>query len=163
MMNREALVSSAARLTPPSVEAVQEYAAHVPVLAALLDDAMLAHPNLEQLVGSGNMAMMQNNHRNHFRYMASVMAVYDPASFAETVVWVVRTYRAHGFSLAYWPVMLEQALQAMQRTLRPATAAQVAPFYEWLASQLEGIAHVAAAPTAWETASPMPPVCGEAS
>lgn len=160
-MIKDSLVASAARLAVPSAQAVQEYAAAVPVLASLLDDAMLARPDLAQLVGVGNLEMMRNNHRNHFQYMAATMALYDAASFVETVAWVLRTYRAHGFALAYWPVMLEQTLQVVQRTLTPATAAQVAPFYEWLAEELQALAQASELSTIWESGAPVRrPACG---
>lgn len=158
-MTRDILRASAAKLEPPAADAIQEFTTHAEILITLLNEAMLADPNLERLIGRGNGAMMQDNHRNHFQYMASAMALYDPVSFVETVIWVVRTYQARGFSLDYWVVMLEQVQQILQRTLGPAASKQILPFYQWLACELKEIASAASTPTAWETAVPMPPLC----
>jgi len=80
--------------------------------------------------------MMESNHRNHARYMVTVFELYDPDSFVETVLWVFRTYRAHGFHVAYWAAMLDMILDIMREELSPETYEATSPFYEWILTRI---------------------------
>ena len=59
-------------------------------------------PELTGLICEGNQAMMLNNHENHEKYMKSVFFHYEPNLFVETLVWVFRACRSHGFDTAYY-------------------------------------------------------------
>lgn len=131
-MTRDELVRSAATLAQPDQAVADAFAARRDTLAEALNRAMLARPDAPSLVGPDNLAMMENNHRNHFTYMDSVFRLFDPESFVDTVIWVLRTYRAHGFQVAYWPAMLDTCLGLMEQELEPDVLAQAAPFYRWI-------------------------------
>jgi hypothetical protein len=145
------LLASARTLVQPSPEAAAAFAGKSPALAARLNAAMLARPDLDALVGPDGAQMMQNNHRNHALYMESVFSLYDPASFVETVLWVFRTYRAHGFAVSYWAAMLDEALAALREELPQDVFGQVAPFYRWLILHIPAFTALSESrPSAWE-------------
>jgi hypothetical protein len=39
--------------------------------------------------------------------MVSLFGDYHPEVLVETVLWVFRAYRSHGFKLTYWPAQLD--------------------------------------------------------
>lgn len=114
----------------------------VELCAAELTAALNARPDLEELIGAGNMGVMEMNHINHFRYMNSLAALYDPKSFVETVLWVFRTYRARGFSVKYWEIMLPEAMIILRQHLGDAHYHELEPYYEWLLTNIQTFARL---------------------
>lgn len=131
-MHKRDLIASAGRLVPPSLAAAQALTAVADVCAAELSTALARRPDLFELIGPDNRALMESNHSNHFNYLASLAALFDPVSFVEIVIWVFRTYRAHGFSVDYWPVMLPNSRAAVLRHLTADDASQITPIHDWL-------------------------------
>jgi hypothetical protein len=93
---------------------------------------MGARTDLDHLIGNENMAMMEDNHRNHARFMTSVFQVYQPVVLVETVLWVFRAYRSHGFQLTYWPAQLDQWVALLKVHLSPDAFQEIYPFYHWM-------------------------------
>jgi hypothetical protein len=139
-MDKTALITSAASLREVSPETAAAFESMAESCAAALTSALHRHADLDSVIGPGNQDVMETNHLNHFKYMASTTALFDPASFVETVLWVVRTYRARGFSLVYWEVMLPLAADIVRTTLQPRPFEEIAPFYRWLSDH---VAHIA--------------------
>lgn len=141
-MDKTGLTTSAAALTEVSPQAASAFTDVVEACAADLTRSMKLVPHLESLIGEGNLEVMETNHGNHFRYMSSACALFDPRSFVETVLWVLRTYRARGFSLRYWDVMLPKALEVLRTHLAPSDYEEIKPFYEWLRGNIQIFAHL---------------------
>jgi hypothetical protein len=135
-MNKQPLIHSASNLREVSPQAAAKFDDIVEACAAELTAAMREEPGLTELIGDGNAEVMETNHGNHFRYMSACAALFDPASFVETVLWVLRTYRARGFSLRYWDVMLPKAVEILGRRLEPGHFGEVRPFYDWLQANM---------------------------
>lgn len=131
-MTKEDLIKSALSLTQPSEAAANEAMNHIGAMAEALTEAISNHDDVDALIGPGNLPLMHTNHTNHYEYMASVYDLYDPVSFVETVIWVFRTYRAHGFSVDYWAHMLPASKKVMEEHLSPSAYEQTAPFHDWL-------------------------------
>ena len=92
----------------------------------------LKRPDLFQLIGSGNDAMMQDNNRNHVQFMGAVFTAFIPEVLTETVIWVFRAYCSHGFNLTYWPAQLDTWVQLLKKELSPAAFTEIYPFYNWM-------------------------------
>ena len=131
-MKRDDLVASASLLAQPSAAAAAEYAAQRDALAAELNRRMIERSDLVRLIGEGNGPMMEDNHRNHARFMAAVFAHYSPEVLVDTVLWVFRAYRSHGFRLAYWPAQLDSWVELLREKLSPGAFSEIYPFYDWL-------------------------------
>lgn len=131
-MTLEKLHSTAAALRQPSAAAAAEFERKQEALAAELNARMLARPDVDRLVGAGNRPMMENNSRNFFRFMASLLAGYDPAVLVETAQWVFRAYRSHGFQTSYWPANLDTAVAILRERLSAEAYAERYPFFAWL-------------------------------
>lgn len=129
---KEKLISTASILREASSPSIEEFASKVDAMSSKLDAAMVARDDVQRLVGADNIEMMRNNHHNHFRYMESVLRLFDPAGFVDTILWVFRTYRSHGFQVAYWPAMLDTATEVMKQELSPEAYDEVAPLYQWM-------------------------------
>jgi hypothetical protein len=130
-MTREALLASATKLLQPSKSAAAEYAQKSERLAAEMNRSMGARPDVDYMV-AGNLAMMEDNHRNHARFIESLFYAYDPAVLVDTVLWVFRAYRSHGFQLTYWPAQLDTWVEVLRRELSPQSMEEVYPFYRWM-------------------------------
>ncbi len=134
-MTREELITAAEALAKPTPEAASEYALQGELLAGELNKTMSAREDLPALIGPGNQAMMEDNHRNHVRFMSSLLRDFQPAVLVETVLWVFRAYRAHGFRLTYWPAQLDHWMELLKDRLTPSSFKAIAPIYEFMIVQ----------------------------
>ncbi|MBR9973973.1 MAG: hypothetical protein KFF77_00185 [Bacteroidetes bacterium] len=131
-MNRETLIEEAGQLAPVSPQILEEFTGRRELLAASFNQRFSTRPDLEQLVGAGNMLMMENNHRNHLRFMESMFTRWNPEVYVDTILWVYRAYRAHGFRLAYWPAQLDAWIELFRKELSPEAFAEIEPYYRWI-------------------------------
>ncbi len=141
-MTKDTLLSTARLLVQPPQDAASEYAAKRELLAAEMNRIFRERPDLDVLVGEGNRAMMEDNHRNHARFMESMFCAYDPNTLVETVQWVYRVYRAHGFRLAYWPAQLDTWVEVLKRDLSPSALEAIYPFYRWMILSCQVFTHL---------------------
>lgn len=131
-MSKAALIASATALQQPSTQVAQEFEDKRELLAAEINRLMISRSDLNLLIGEGNTAMMEDNHRNHARFIASVFLDFQPPVLVETVLWVFRAYRSHGFHLTYWPAQLDQWVALFKTHLSPEAFKEIYPFYHWM-------------------------------
>ena len=131
-MTKEELVATAAALPHPTPAAAHEYSEKRERLAAEINRIMGQRTDLEDLIGAGNHDMMEDNHRNHARFLTSLFQDFSPVVLVETVLWVFRAYRSHGFHLTYWPAQLDTWVEIFKKELTPATFENVYPVYHWM-------------------------------
>ncbi len=126
------LIQDSKSLSSTSAKTFEEFTESKELLAHSLNKKFFEKYNAEKLVGKGNVGMMKNNHHNHLDFMGSLFFRYSPETFVKTVIWVYKTYKAHGFSEKYWPALLSLFIEVYQQELSPETAKEIIPFYEWL-------------------------------
>ncbi|AQQ70681.1 hypothetical protein SMSP2_01038 [Limihaloglobus sulfuriphilus] len=131
-MSKSDLLESAKQLRQPSEQAANEYAQKRAKLVSEVDRILISRPDLIRLIGEGNKAMMQDNHKNHALFMESMFKFYDPQVLVETVLWVFRAYRSHNFHQTYWPAQLNAWLAAMESLLSNKAYDEIVPFYNYL-------------------------------
>ncbi len=131
-MKKEDLIKSASQLKQPSKESATEFSRKSEKMAVLLNGLFKQRKDLARLIGSDNLDMMYDNHRNHLRFMSSLFTGYDPVVFTETVLWVFRAYRSHGFSLTYWPAQLDTWTSIFRDELSESCYTEIYPFYHWM-------------------------------
>ncbi len=154
-MDRRELIETAGALPEAGAAAAQAYAAARETMVAEVNRIMRARADVERLVGPDNEAMMENNHANHARFLETILAKPDPTVLVDTVLWVFRAYRSHGFALAYWPAQLNAWVDVMKSTLAPEHAGAIYPTYEWLIVRQAAFADVSQAQLA-ESPGPEP-------
>ncbi len=131
-MNLDYLSRTAKQLRQPSAAAAAGFEAARESLAEELSRQMAARPDLEKLIGPGNMAMMQDNSRNFCRFMGSMFFAYESEVLAQTALWVFRAYRSHGFHTTYWPANLDTFVEIARKRLPATTFDEIYPFFQWL-------------------------------
>ena len=131
-MTKEELIKNAAALTPPSKASATEFNEKSERLAAELNEQMSARKDLEALVGTDNTGMMQDNSRNMVRFMGSLLANYNPETFVETVLWVFRAYRSHGFRLTFWSAFIDTFTGILKERMTEEAYKEIYPFYNWI-------------------------------
>lgn len=131
-MNQDYLIETARRLVQPSAEAAQEFESRRETLAEELNRQMAIRPDLDKLIGPDNLAMMQDNSRNLCRFMSTIFRGHEPEVLVNTVLWVFRAYRSHGFRTTYWAANLDTLVEVLRQQLRPAAFQSVYPFFDWL-------------------------------
>lgn len=131
-MEKKVLIKTAAELKQPSAETITEFSNMADKMASMLNDILSKRTDIVQLVGEGNLEMMYDNHRNHLRFMVSLFQDYDPTVFTETVLWVFRAYRSHGFKLTYWPAQLDNWVSIFKKELSQDCFNEIYPFYHWM-------------------------------
>ena len=132
MTGKDHLIGSAGELKPLDAQALADFREKVEALTQEMNSRMEQRPDILRLVGKDNLDMMKDNHRNHMRYIDTVLEHLEPKQFVETVLWVFRAYRSHGFQIAYWPAQLDTWLEIFKERLDEAAFAQVYPFYKWM-------------------------------
>jgi hypothetical protein len=130
-MSKEELLASACLLAQPSKQVAEEYSRKSEHLAAEMNRIMGGRPDIEYMVG-GNRAMMEDNHRNHARFIESLFFAHNPSVLVDTVLWVFRAYRSHGFQLTYWPAQLDTWVEVLRKELSPEAMEGIYPFYRWM-------------------------------
>ena len=131
-MKKESLLESAAPLGPFSKQAVNEYASKTDKLVDRINTVMLERSDITTMVGSANLEMMKDNHANHARFILSVMDNYNKDVLVETILWVFRAYRSHGFASTYWAAQLNAWITILKEELSKDTFDQVYPLYNWM-------------------------------
>lgn len=84
------------------------------------------------MVGADNIQMAHDNNRNFARFMESLFREYDPNVFVETVLWVFRAYRSHGFQTTYWAANLNIWVDMISNELSKESHDDLYPFYHWI-------------------------------
>lgn len=129
---KDKLLASAQKLIPPSEKAREEFNAKIDILVVIGNKKIAARPDLDKLIGAENHEMAENNNSNFARFMDSMFVEYDPVTFLETVLWVFRAYRSHGFHTTYWAANLDTWLKMLEKELSDESFRAIAPFYNWL-------------------------------
>lgn len=131
-MDKKNLLQSASQINQPSEKAAAEYEEKGESIAKELTERLKQRPDIENLVGTGNIEMMGDNHLNHYRFISSLIANYTPATLLDTILWVFRAYRSHGFELAYWPAQLNTWITLLRDKLTPQSFKEIYPIYNWM-------------------------------
>jgi hypothetical protein len=135
-LTKESLLSTAGKLHGPTETAARAFAEKRALLLSKVIAEINARPDLDRLVGEGNRQMAEDNCQNLARFMESLFLDYHPETLVETVLWVFRAYRSHGFYLTYWSAHLETWVRQLQLTLDPADFEQLYPFYHWIITHI---------------------------
>lgn len=129
---KDVLLSSAQKLLSPSEKAHAEFSAKIDLFVAQGNAVIAARPDIDKLVGIDNHEMAENNNGNFARFMDSMFTEYDPDTFVETVLWVFRAYRSHGFQTTYWAANLDIWQKMLEKELSEEAYSSISPFYNWL-------------------------------
>ena len=131
-MDRNYLLKTAKHLHQVNAKNAEEYHQKADQLIAKMNSMMLERPDLESLVGANNINMMKDNHANHVRFIASILKNHNPDVLVDTVLWVFRAYRSHGFTTNYWAAQLNSWIIILKNMLSPECFTEVYPYYEWM-------------------------------
>lgn len=131
-MDKNYLLETASQLKRVSNKSAGEYQQKAEQLISLMNTTMLDKADIERLVGKDNLDMMKNNHANHVRFMASIFKNYNPEVLVETVLWVFRAYRSHGFTTTYWATQMNTWIRLLKDSLTSECYNEIFPYYEWM-------------------------------
>lgn len=131
-MDKNYLLETANKLKQVSNSSSIEYAQKAEILTTEMNKLMLERNDLEKLVGKDNINMMQENHSNHVRFIASILKNYNSEVLVETILWVFRAYRSHGFSTNYWAAQLNTWMKILLSQLSEECYTEILPLYEWM-------------------------------
>ena len=131
-MNKEYILKTAQLLNNFSESASNEFHFKSDKLISEMNLEMLGRPDIENLVGKNNITMMQDNHSNHIRFITSILKNFDEEVLVETILWVFRAYRSHGFSTSYWAVQLNTWIKILKIQLTQESFLEILPLYEWM-------------------------------
>lgn len=126
------LIQEAQALPRVSQEAAREYREKTDILVDWVNRTMGEQAQIERLIGYNPLSVMHDNHYNHARFMANVFRFNAFELLAKTVVWVYRTYRAHGFDYDYFPLELSAWQQAVTAHLDASQTRAILAIYQWL-------------------------------
>ncbi|MFW6197176.1 MAG: hypothetical protein ACOC5D_07585 [Thermoplasmatota archaeon] len=131
-MNKNELIKSAKKLEIPSEKSVSEFSEKKDELAVKQKEMMKENDNLEEVIGEGNLSVMDDNLENMVDFFHSIFEKYEPQVFVNTVEWVFRSYRSHGFKPEFWRVNLETFMKNMDKELNERTFDELVPFVNWI-------------------------------
>jgi len=131
-MDRNFLIESAKKLNIVSVASAEEYSQKAEQLIAKTNSLMLEKSDIKDIIGLENTDMMKDNTANHVRFMISVFKNFYPEVLVETILWVFRAYRSHGFKTNYWATQLNTWIILLKEQLSPDCYSEIYPYYEWM-------------------------------
>jgi hypothetical protein len=131
-MDKKFLLETAQQLQQVSDKTAEEYEQKADQLISKINKLMLERQDIENLVGKNNLNMMKDNHANHVRFISSMLKHHNPGVLVETVLWVFRAYRSHGFTTNYWAAQLNTWIQIYKADLSPKCYEEIYPLYEWM-------------------------------
>lgn len=131
-MDKKFLLHTAHQLKQVSVTTANEYHQKTEQLIFKINTLMLKRSDIEILVGDNNLDMMKDNHANHARFIDSILKNHNPDVLVDTVLWVFRAYRSHGFKSNYWSAQLNTWIITLKEVLSPESFDEVLPYYEWM-------------------------------
>lgn len=131
-MDKNFLLASAQKLNQVSEIAANEYLQKEDHLITKMNSLMIERVDIESLVGENNINMMKDNHSNHVRFIASILKNPNAEVFVDTVLWVFRAYRSHGFVTNYWAAQLNTWIEVIKEVLTPESFTEVYPYYDWM-------------------------------
>jgi MerR family transcriptional regulator, light-induced transcriptional regulator len=126
------LIKEAKELPVVGQKAAEAYEAHLQAMIDRVNTKMEMHPDIHRLIGHNPLDMMRTNHQNHARFMVSVFKYHAHELLVKVVLWVYRTYHAHGFDFDYFPVELTAWQDAVTAHLDPSQTPEIAAIYQWL-------------------------------
>lgn len=129
---KEQLIETASALVQPQESVRQEFSRKRDELAAKGNQTMADRPDLKKLVGDGNRQMAEDNNRNFARFMESMYLDYNAEVLVDTVLWVFRAYRSHGFQTTYWAANLNVWVDMLRQELSKEAFDALYPYYNWL-------------------------------
>lgn len=135
-MDKNYLLKTANSLKQVSETTANEYDEKTDTLISIINRKMLNRPDINELVGENNIAMMKDNHANHVRFMASIFKNYNAEVLVETVLWVFRAYRSHHFSSNYWAAQLNTWLEILKQELSSESFGEIKPYYVWMQTNI---------------------------
>ena len=116
---------------PPAASSLA-YHEHRELLAAAVDQAIIHHPQLGQLIGPNPFDLIQQNHANHAKFMDNVFFLGNTQLLVKTLPWVYRVYGARGVSMDYVPVELRAWRRAITEQIPDSAAAPLLAVYDWM-------------------------------
>ncbi len=131
-MERKQLFESAKQLKQVSEKTFLEYQDKTDLLINKINGLMLKRPDVENLIGKDNINMMKDNHANHARFIASILKNQNADVLVDSILWVFRAYRSHGFKSNYWSAQLNAWIITLQEVLRTESYNEIYPYYEWM-------------------------------
>lgn len=135
-MDKNILEQSLKALSQVSDKTYEEYDKKSSDLTSKMNATFLERPDLTSLIGENNIDMMKDNHANHARFMASIFKFYNPDVLLETVLWVFKAYRSHGFNDQYWSAQLSTWMELLKVELSTSSFKEVLPYYEWMQTNI---------------------------
>ena len=129
---RKQLLETARILIQPQETVMQEFSRKRDELAAMGNQILADRSDLEKLVGQGNQQMAEDNNRNFARFMESMFLDYNAEVLVDTVLWVFRAYRSHGFQTTYWAANLNVWVDMLKQELSTEAFDALYPYYNWL-------------------------------
>ena len=131
-MYKNDLLKSAQQIPQVSNSTCIEYQQKGDMMIMSMNDFMLKRSDLSLLIGEHNEDMMKDNHANHIRFIVSILRNYNPEVLVDTVLWVFRAYRSHGFTTNYWAAQLNAWINILKDTLSTEAYREVFLIYEWM-------------------------------
>ena len=129
---RKQLLETARTLIQPQETVIREFSRKRDELAAMGNQTLADRSDLEKLVGEGNRQMAEDNNRNFARFMESMFSDYNAEVLVDTVLWVFRAYRSHGFQTTYWAANLNVWVDMLKQELSTEAFDALYPYYNWL-------------------------------
>ncbi len=136
-MDKQDLMKSAGKIEPPSDEAADEFSSKKEEIALKQKKKMKERDDLEELIGDGNLSMLEDNLENMVDFFDSIFINYDPKVLVDNVHWVFRTYRSHGFRPEFWLVNLNTFVDIIDEYLSEESFKELDKVLQWMIDHVD--------------------------
>lgn len=135
MTRTDHYISDPPPLPPISRQSAAAFEVGLPLLLNRVGDALAGHPEINALIGYQPLLTMRRNLHDHGRFLATLFAFPDYSLLAKNLSWLYRTYHAHEYDFAYFPLELKGWIDAAEEILVAEAVHEILPIFKWIEAQ----------------------------
>jgi methylmalonyl-CoA mutase cobalamin-binding domain/chain len=113
-------------------DAIHEYTQKTEMLEAYVNKRFWARDDIRRLFGDNPVAFVEEQHKTHVRYMASILRLKSGRHFVNALRWLYRIHISRGVSADYFAVVAPLWREAAFSVLGSESSRAVGRFYDFL-------------------------------
>ena len=133
----EEVLSKAQKIAKVPFSAAVEYSEKQDRLVTEVNKALTSHINIKRFIGQKPLPVMYDNHKNHAAFMSNVFKLNDYELMSRVIIWVYHTYHVQGFAYDYFPIAMQEWINAVEKHLDPENSEPLVAVYQWISENHE--------------------------
>ncbi|MBP2629280.1 MAG: cobalamin B12-binding domain protein [Firmicutes bacterium] len=126
------IFETAKQILPVSTLAADEYNQKEGIIQNDVNQELAKLNSIYDFMGNCSLQVMVDHHRHHTLFMSSVFRLNNYTLLARMLVWMYRSYHAHGFSYDYFTYAFSEWRKAVTRHMSQTKGLEIDRVYQWI-------------------------------